>query len=145
VTDLVLAIFRAHQALVGEGDRQVAGLGLTSARWKVLGAIALAGEPLSAAEIGRRMGLSRQAAQKQLDGLLADELVDRRDDVSDRRATLHELTRAGEVAFTKADEVWTSWSKELGRGVPKKTWDDAASLVDLLAARASSGNISEES
>ncbi|MFZ2909848.1 MAG: MarR family transcriptional regulator, partial [Candidatus Desulfobacillus denitrificans] len=56
VTRLVLAVFRAHQALVGEGDRRVARLGLNSARWKVLGAVELAGEPLTAPEIGRRMG-----------------------------------------------------------------------------------------
>src|SRR5688572_2409478 len=88
ITGLVLAVFRAHQALVNEGDRRVADLGLNSARWKVLGAIELAERPLTAAEIGRRMGLSRQGAQKQLDALAEEGLLVRQDNPAHRRAPL---------------------------------------------------------
>ena len=42
LTDLVLAVFRLNGRLLTAGDRLVSDLGLTSARWQVLGAIALA-------------------------------------------------------------------------------------------------------
>jgi DNA-binding MarR family transcriptional regulator len=135
VTSLVLAIFRAHQALVNAGDRRVAELGLNSARWKVLGAIELAEAPLTAAAIGREMGLSRQAAQKQLDALLAEGLVDRRDNPAHQRAPLFVLTARGRKTFTRADTIWAEWARELGRGIAKERWHEAAELLRTLTQR----------
>ena len=57
---LSLLVFRAQRALNLEGDQITATWGLTSAKWKVLGAVDLASKPLSAAAIGRAMGLTRQ-------------------------------------------------------------------------------------
>lgn len=135
VTRLVLAVFRAHQALVSEGDRRVARIGLNSARWKVLGAIALGGPALTAPEIGRRMGLSRQGAQKQLDGLAADGLVQRRDNPAHRRAPLYALTAAGRRSYARAAAVWSDWAANLGRDAPARSWNDAAAAVEQLVSR----------
>lgn len=139
VTRLVLAVFRAHQALVGEGDRRVAGIGLNSARWKVLGAIELANEPLTAPEIGRRMGLTRQGAQKQLDQLAAEGMVRRRDNPAHLRAPLYALTTAGSRAYARASAVWTEWAATLGRGLPPKNWHAAAEMVEQLIERVEAG------
>ena len=46
--DLVLSVFRLNGLLIAEGDSMTQSLGLTSARWKVIGVVAL-----SNAEIGR--------------------------------------------------------------------------------------------
>ena len=135
VTRLVLAVFRAHQALVNEGDRRVGRIGLNSARWKVLGAIALGGAALTAPEIGRRMGLSRQGAQKQLDGLAADGLVQRRDNPAHQRAPLYALTAAGRKAYARATAVWSEWATSLGRDAPAGSWNDAAVAVEHLTRR----------
>jgi DNA-binding MarR family transcriptional regulator len=135
VTRLVLAVFRAHQALVVEGDRRVAKLGLNSARWKVLGAIELAGEPLTAPEIGRRMGLTRQGAQKQLDALTAEGMVQRRDNPAHLRAPLYALTAAGRRGYARASAVWAEWAVVLGGGVPVKNWHAAAEAVETLIER----------
>ncbi len=139
VTRLVLAVFRAHQALVSEGDRRVARIGLNSARWKVLGAIELAGEPLTAPEIGRRMGLSRQGAQKQLDALTAEGLVQRRDNPAHLRAPLHALTAAGRRAYARADAIWSGWAASLGAGVAARNWQAAAEAMETLIQRLESG------
>src|SRR5690606_41552990 len=40
--DLVLSLFRLNGLLVSEGDNMARAVGLTSARWKVIGVIALA-------------------------------------------------------------------------------------------------------
>jgi hypothetical protein len=45
-TELILETFRLNGLLLEAGDRLVADIGLTSARWQVLGAIALAPVPL---------------------------------------------------------------------------------------------------
>ena len=66
------------------GNRLGAGAGLTSARWQVLAALALAGRPLTVAQIARTMGLSRQSVQR-----LVDE------------------ARAGHVAVTTVTETLT--------------------------------------
>ena len=67
MTDLILDLFRLNGRLLAAGDRLVAGLGLTSARWQVLGAIALADRPQPVAWLARDMGVYRQgvAAHRQ--------------------------------------------------------------------------------
>ncbi len=42
LTDMILTMFRVNNLALTSGDRLVAPLGLTSARWQILGAIALA-------------------------------------------------------------------------------------------------------
>ena len=53
LTDLILAVFRANNQVQTWGDRLVADLGLTSARWQVLGAIVAAGRPQPVAWLAR--------------------------------------------------------------------------------------------
>ena len=45
-TRVILATFRLNGLLLDAGDRLGAAEGITSARWQVLGAIAVAGRPL---------------------------------------------------------------------------------------------------
>jgi hypothetical protein len=63
LSDLIIEIFRINGRLLAAGDRLVADLGLTSARWQVIGAIAIAGQPQTVPAIARTMGLTRQAVQ----------------------------------------------------------------------------------
>lgn len=135
VTRLVLAVFRANQALVTEGDRRVAEVGLNSARWKALGAITLEGASLTAADIGRRMGLSRQGAQKQLDLLTGEGLVVRVDNPDHKRAPLYALTPAGEARYAAAMACWTPMAELLRAGIPDATLHEAAALLDTLSHR----------
>ena len=66
VTEIILSVFRLNAQLLEQGDRLVKPLRLTSARWQVLGAIAMAGEPQTAPQIAAAMGVTRQGVQKQL-------------------------------------------------------------------------------
>ena len=45
--DLVLTLFRLNGLLIAEGDAMTKDLGLTHARWKVIGAIALSNAGLT--------------------------------------------------------------------------------------------------
>jgi len=52
ITQLTLTVFRLNGVLLHWGDKLVEPLGLTSARWQMLGAIVLAGTPLTAPQVG---------------------------------------------------------------------------------------------
>ena len=62
-------IFYINGLLLAWGDRFAADLGLTSARWQMLGALAHAAEAQTSPQLGERMGMSRQGAQKQLNAV----------------------------------------------------------------------------
>ena len=62
--DLVLTLFRLNGLLIAEGDAMTKELGLTHARWKVIGAIALSSAGLTVPGIARVLGQSRQAVQR---------------------------------------------------------------------------------
>jgi DNA-binding MarR family transcriptional regulator len=126
VTELVLGIFRVHDALMRRGDELVAPIGLTSARWQVLGAIALAGEALTVPAIGKAMGLSRQGVQKQVDLLREEGLVALQDNPSHQRSPLVGLTRLGRAAYARASRAWAVEARSLGRD---------HSLTELESAR----------
>ena len=99
ITDLVLETFRLNGRLLASGDALVADLGLTSARWQVIGAIALSPVPLSVAQIARNMGLTRQAVQRLANEMAADGLLRFAPNPHHQRAKLVVLTAAGKSAF----------------------------------------------
>jgi DNA-binding MarR family transcriptional regulator len=115
VTALVLSVFRAHGALIAFGDELVLPLGLSSARWQVLGAIALAERPLTVPAIARSMGLSRQAVQKQVDQMLEQELVRLEANLKHRRSPLVALTTLGQRRYRAALRCWVPAARALGR------------------------------
>ena len=57
LTDLVLAVFRLNGRLLAAGDHLVSDLGLTSARWQVLGAIAHSAKPAAGGVAGAKHGI----------------------------------------------------------------------------------------
>src|SRR5260370_29413501 len=85
-TEVVLETFRVNGLLLAAGSRLAARERLTPARWQVLGAVALAGRPLTVPQIARRMGLTRQAVQASVNRLLAEALVEARGNLDHRRA-----------------------------------------------------------
>ena len=64
MTDIILDTFKLNGLLVVEGDLLISDLGLTSARWKVLGALSNGLEAMTVSDIARMMGQSRQAVQR---------------------------------------------------------------------------------
>src|SRR5271166_4204772 len=92
ISELILEVFRLNGRLLEAGDALVADIGLTSARWQVLGAVALSAVPLPVAHIARNMGLARQSVQRLVDEMLADGLVRHAPNPHHRRAKLVLLT-----------------------------------------------------
>ncbi len=135
VTDLILETFRLNGALLAAGDALVADLGLTSARWQVLGAVALEGQALTVPQIARRMGLSRQAVQRVANDLQGEGLVAWADNPDHKRAKLVLLTRAGQKAYAEADARQIAWSNGLAKGLDPKAVAAALDIMTALNAR----------
>jgi DNA-binding MarR family transcriptional regulator len=135
ITDLVLETFRFNGRLLVTGDALVADLGLTSARWQVLGAMALSPVPLSVAQIARNMGLTRQAVQRLVNEMQDDGLVRLAPNPHHQRAKLVLLTAAGKTAFAAAMKRQSAWAIELGSGLQAKQIETAAVMLRTIRQR----------
>src|SRR5690606_10658343 len=114
------------------GDQLVAPLGLTSARWQMLGAIALAGTPLTAPQIAEAMGVTRQGAQKQLNRLLEQGLVEARPNPAHRRSPLYVLTPQGLALYRQADALWAAQAVELAALIPSAQVHAATGTLETM-------------
>ena len=135
LTDLILDVFRLNGALLASGDALVGDLGLTSARWQVLGAIALSPVPLPVAHLARNMGLSRQAVQRSIDEMRSDGLVRLDPNPHHKRAMLVAMTERGETAFRAAMERQEVWADVLAAGQSPDSVEAASLLLRQLQRR----------
>ena len=117
LTDLIIGVFRLNGALLVSGDALVEDLRLTSARWQVLGAIALSPVPLPVAHLARNMGLTRQAVQRLANDMERDGLVRFAPNPHHDRAKLVLLTRKGKAAFAAAMKRQGPWANLLVAGL----------------------------
>ena len=135
LTGLVIEVFRLNGDLLGAGDALVGDLGLTSARWQVLGAMALSPVPLPVAHLARNMGLTRQAVQRVVDEMRDDGLVGLRPNPHHRRAMLVAMTERGQEAYGAASERQGRWAEALADGLSAKQIESAAELLRELQRR----------
>lgn len=140
---LVVEVFRLNGDLIEAGDALVRDLGLTSARWQVLGAIALAPAPLPVAHIARNMGLARQSVQRVVDDMRTDGLVHLELNPHHRRAPLVAMTTRGEAAYEQAMARKDLWADVLAEGLSPEAIEAAGTLLRTLQQRigASHGHI----
>src|ERR1700722_8513403 len=135
LTDLIIGVFRLNGALLVSGDALVGDLGLTSARWQVLGAIALSPVPLPVAHLARNMGLTRQAVQRSVDEMRHDGLVRLDPTPHHRRAMLVTMTELGSSAYRAASERQERWADVLAAGLSPEDIEAASLLMRELQRR----------
>lgn len=135
MTDLVLEVFRLNGELLASGDALVANLGLTSARWQVMGAIALSLVPLPVAHLARNMGLARQSVQRLVDEMKRDGLVCLAPNQHHRRAMLVLLTEAGEAAYRAAMMRQERWADRVAVDFTTSEIETAAAILHRLRQR----------
>jgi DNA-binding MarR family transcriptional regulator len=131
LTDLMLDLFRAMSLLLTAGDRLVAPLGLTSARWQILGAIVTAERPQPVSWLARDLGANRQNVQRIINDLHKDGLVAFETNPHHRRAQLVVLTDKGRRAFDAAMDLQAPWVNELADGLLVK---DIATVRRVVTA-----------
>ena len=132
VTGLLLDLFRLSNQLLSAGDRLVAPLGLTSARWQILGAIVAAEYPRPVAWLARNLGAHRQNVQRITNDLAKEGLVAFETNPHHRKARLVVLTKKGRQAFDAAMRLQAPWSDGLSEGVPVQDMEAAHRVILAL-------------
>ncbi|TIS61364.1 MAG: winged helix-turn-helix transcriptional regulator [Mesorhizobium sp.] len=117
LTDLILELFSLSNRVIAAGDRLVAGLGLTSARWQILGTIVAADRPQPVAWLARDMGAHRQNIQRIVNDLEKEGLVAFQPNPHHRRAQLVVLTGKGKQTYDAAMCLQAPWVNELSEGL----------------------------
>ncbi|MCW0008424.1 MarR family winged helix-turn-helix transcriptional regulator, partial [Burkholderia pseudomallei] len=124
--------FRLNSRLLASGDRLVAGLGLTGARWQILGAVIAAQQPQPVAWLARDLGANRQNVQRIVNDLEAEGLVRFEVNPHHRRAQLVVLTDDGQRAFDAAMNLQAAWVNRLADGVPVEDLEATARVIAAL-------------
>jgi DNA-binding MarR family transcriptional regulator len=135
LTDIILLIFRLNGQLLAAGDRLVGDLKLTSARWQMLGAVALSDRPRTAPQLGAHMGVTRQAAQKQLDLLMDDGLVASETNPAHARSPMYVLTRKGRSVYSATERLQTAWANQLSATLSMGGLETAKRLLEDVSGR----------
>ena len=129
-TRLVFDLFRLNGRMIASGDRMGVDLGMTSARWQVLGAVGA--EPKTVAAAARAMGLTRQNVQRIADWLVESGLADYLDNPNHRRAKLVALTPKGVAMRLKLHRRQVKWANEVGEHLSVKELEAAIDVLKRL-------------
>jgi DNA-binding MarR family transcriptional regulator len=112
-------------------ERAAAG-GITAAWWQVLGGVI--DEPRSVADVGRRMGVTRQAVQRIADLLVARGLAEYRPNPAHRRAKLLACTEAGYWAIRQISVVQRPWADQVGDAIGAEALQQTLATMRALVA-----------
>ena len=99
---LVGEVFRLNGELLGTAEQLARDLDITPARWQTIAVIRE--QPMTAAQIGRQLGLTRQAVQQTLRKLKEHGLVELLPNPDHQRAWLIALSPAGRQVMTTLRE-----------------------------------------
>ena len=133
LTELILETFRLNGRLLAVGDRLTAPLGLTSARWQVLGAIGEA--PLPVSQIARNMGLTRQSVQRTVYLLASEGLVEFQANPNHRRAKLVSLTAEGRSRLAAVSHGQVRWARRVAAPFPRRDLNTAVRVLRAFRER----------
>lgn len=122
-----ISVLRLAGHLQNAGDALAKPAGQTSARWQVLAAADHA--PMSVADAGRALGMTRQGVQRIADLLEKDGLILYADNPAHQRAKLMALTESGKAALAAIQARQAVWANALGEILEKKEIAEATHTV----------------
>jgi DNA-binding MarR family transcriptional regulator len=131
-TEIVLEVFRLYRLLLDAGDELTAPVGLTSARWQVLGIVEHGPAPV--AQVARAMGLTRQSVQETANGLEAEGFIEFAPNPRHRRAKLLVMTPKGDAAMEVVRRRHASWANELGERHQAAALEPVVSVLSAIRA-----------
>ena len=143
LTDMNLTMFRVNNLMLTWGDRLVAPLGLTSARWQILGAIALADRSQPVAWLARDLGANRQNVQRIVNDLAKEGLVEFRSNPHHRRAQLVVLTEKGRRTYDAAVNAYFPRANALSEGLSVEDIETAHRVLLTLRQKLEGENDAE--
>ena len=132
LTTISLSVFRLNGQLVEWGNHFSQPHGLTTARWQVLGAIALAPQPPNIPQIAAMMGVTRQGVLKQINLLVDEGLVQPLPNPAHKRSPLYVLTKTGQATFGAIDDRWNKHVQKMAAGFTGADLDAAVRVLSAL-------------
>ncbi|MDQ3325095.1 MAG: MarR family transcriptional regulator [Actinomycetota bacterium] len=134
LTALVLPVFELNGEFLAAAEMMTRPVGLTPAWWQVLGATL--DEPLSVAEIARRvgLGLARQSVQRVADLLVEKHWAVYHDNPAHRRAKLLEPTSQGRHVLERLTEEQHRWADTVGGEVGADELRRAFAVLQRVSA-----------
>jgi len=137
-TEIVLEVFKLGGLFVNEGDRLTKPLGLTSARWKILGAISLSEEAMTVAKIAKTMGQTRQGVQRIADEMASEGIVEYQENPNHKRAKLLFVTDKGKSLYESISELQVPWAEKKAEGICLKDLQTTLSTLRQLTKKCES-------
>lgn len=125
-----ISVLRLAGHLQNAGDALAKPAGQTSARWQVLAAADHA--PMTVADAGRALGMTRQGVQRVADLLEKDGLILYADNPAHQRAKLMALTESGKATLETIQARQAVWANAMGEILGKK--EIAAATQTVMAA-----------
>ena len=133
LTAIALAVFKLNGQLIEWGNHFSHPHGLTSARWQVLGAIALAPQPPNIPQIAATMGVTRQGVLKQINLLVDEGLVQPQANPAHKRSPLYSLTPKGQTIFEALRARWQRHVGEIAKGFSATDLDAAIRVLSGMS------------
>lgn len=133
-TEIVLETFKLSGMLSIEGDRLTKPQGISSARWKILGALSFSDTPLTVSQIARSMGQSRQSVQRLVDVMFQDGLLNLDENPEHKRAKLVSMTPRGESIFENMEAIQIPWANEKSADIDAEGLEITLKTLRQLAA-----------
>src|SRR5262245_3919886 len=115
LTEVVVTTFRLNRSLLDVAEGLAVEGEITAAWWQVVGGIL--DQPRTVPDIGRRMGMTRQAVQRVADLLVHRALAEYRPNPNHRRANLLACTEAGQWAIRRIAIAQHPWANRIGAKV----------------------------
>jgi MarR family transcriptional regulator for hemolysin len=132
---LVVQLLRSAERVERALERALEGIGLSPAKLAVLGGLTKAGGRLSLGELAQHRSCVKSNITKLVDRLEADGLVTRRDDPTDRRGVLAEITAEGRRLQEEGGRLIDGVEEALTRGLPAADVAALRRVLDEVTAR----------
>ncbi|MDP5208293.1 MarR family winged helix-turn-helix transcriptional regulator [Microbulbifer sp. 2205BS26-8] len=142
LTALILETFRLNGVLLAAGNKLTKPMGMTSARWQVMGAIDEWGQPLTVAQIARRMGLARQGVQRIVNDLEDKGLVTLEKNLDHKRSPFVTISEAGYAVMIEIGKAQAAWVNALAEGLSEQGIRDALRLLEIVRDRTEQTSVS---
>ncbi len=138
LTEVIVTTFRLNGRLMDVAQGLAEEGGITAAWWQVLGGVL--DQPRTVADVGRKMGMTRQGVQRIADLLVARGLAEYRPNPAHRRAKLLACTETGYWAVRQISLAQLPWADRIGAEVgAQELRETLATMRRLVAALEADG------
>ncbi len=133
LTEIILETFRLNGALLVAGNQLTKPVELTSARWQVMGPVSE--QPLTVAQVARRMGLARQGVQRIVNDLEQLRMVTLEPNPDHKRAPLIAISKKGQAAMAKINAAQSAWVNKLADGLNERQLNQTLKVLQSVRER----------